>query len=169
MVKLNLGCGYDIKDGWVNVDRVQRPGVDVLHDLDVHPWQWEDSSVEELQGHHVVEHVADFCGFVNELWRVLAPGAVATLTMPHGRSDRAWQDPSHRRMLTEASFLYVQKTWREQNGIDYLGLVCDFDPVTYGVVYTPGWELRSDEARAFALKHYWNVALDLHVFLTAKK
>ena len=166
-LRLNLGCGYDIRDGWTNVDAVQRPGVDVVCDLDG-VWPWGDSTVDEVMSSHCIEHVASFQHYMNELWRVLKSGGKAHLSMPHGRSDRATQDPTHQRILTEASFLYVVKSWREKNGVDYAGFACDFD-VEYGYVYAPSWETKSDEARAFASTHYWNVVLDLHVYATAKK
>lgn len=167
-VRLNLGCGHDIREGWVNVDAVARPGVDRVLDLNG-PWPWADSSVDEVFCSHTLEHLDSFQHFTNECWRVLKPGAKATVVVPHGRSDRATQDPTHRRIITEASFLYVMRRWREQNGIDYAGFTCDFDPIDYGHVYAPSWQTRSDDARAFAATHYWNVVLDLHVFLTAKK
>ena len=31
--KLHLGCGHILKEGWLNHDIVQLPGVDVVHDL----------------------------------------------------------------------------------------------------------------------------------------
>ena len=167
-LRLHLGCGYDHRDGWVNVDAVQRPSVDCVADLNG-PWPWPDGSVDEIFSSHTLEHVDSFQHFLNECWRVLKPGAKAHLVVPHGRSDRALQDPTHKRIITEASFLYVMKTWRERNGIDYAGFTCDFDPIDYGYVFAPQWETRSDEARAFAATHYWNVVLDLHVYMTAKK
>jgi len=33
-VRLNLGCGLQPMDGWVNVDRCDLPGVDLVYDLD---------------------------------------------------------------------------------------------------------------------------------------
>lgn len=33
MKRLNLGCGRDIKKGWINLDILKLPGVDVVYDL----------------------------------------------------------------------------------------------------------------------------------------
>ena len=36
-IKLHLGCGTDIRAGWVNLDCAKLPGVDIVHDLNVLP------------------------------------------------------------------------------------------------------------------------------------
>jgi hypothetical protein len=38
MKKLNLGCGDDYKEGFINVDIENDP--DVKHDLNSYPWPW---------------------------------------------------------------------------------------------------------------------------------
>ena len=40
--KLHLGCGHYIKEGWINHDLASLPGVDMVHDLRVFPWPWDD-------------------------------------------------------------------------------------------------------------------------------
>ena len=48
-MKLNLGCGKDYIDGWVNVDFYDDSKCDVTHDLEEFPWPWEDDSVSEIR------------------------------------------------------------------------------------------------------------------------
>ena len=36
-MKLNLGCGKDYRDGWVNVDFYDDSTCDIKHDLEVFP------------------------------------------------------------------------------------------------------------------------------------
>ena len=47
-MKLNLGCGKDYIDGWVNVDLYDDSKCDVVYDLEKFPWPWEDNSVSEI-------------------------------------------------------------------------------------------------------------------------
>ncbi len=55
-MRLNLGCGDDIKDGYVNVDTTKLPGVDVLADLnDQLPFKSE--SVDQIVMKSVLEHL----------------------------------------------------------------------------------------------------------------
>jgi SAM-dependent methyltransferase len=103
---LHVGCGGWIFPNCVNLDRVALPGVDVVHDLDVAPWPFPDGRFGEVSGLQVFEHVADPVLFVNEAWRVLRPGGVLFLTVPHWQSENAFTDPTHRRFCTVRTFDY---------------------------------------------------------------
>ena len=48
-MKLNLGCGKDYIDDWVNVDFYDDSKCDVTHDLEAFPWPWENDSVSEIR------------------------------------------------------------------------------------------------------------------------
>ena len=43
MLKLNLGCANNILEGYVNLDAVKLPGVDIVQDLNKHPWKIKDN------------------------------------------------------------------------------------------------------------------------------
>ena len=49
---------------------------------------------------------ADPLVFINEAWRVLAPGGFLFLTVPHWQSENAYTDPTHRRFCTVRTFDY---------------------------------------------------------------
>lgn len=103
-MRLNLGCGSDSRPDWVNVDVVALPGVDVVHDLDVLPWPFDDGAAVEVLALDIFEHVSDPLGFVAECWRVLEPGGLATVRSPRAGTWCAATDPTHRRAVTEESF-----------------------------------------------------------------
>ena len=52
-MKLNLGCGRDIREGYVNLDKAGLDGVDVVHDLNVFPYPFEDNEFDEI--HYLLE------------------------------------------------------------------------------------------------------------------
>ena len=103
---LNVGCGRFPVAGAVNVDRVAMPSVDVVHDLDVVPWPFEDGVFDEVRGVQVFEHVANPIGFMVESWRVLRSGGVLVLAVPHYQSENAFTDPTHVRFCTEHTWDY---------------------------------------------------------------
>lgn len=55
-VRVWLGCNQRPRQGWVNVDLVPFPGVDVACDLE-QPWPWATSSVDEVACADLPEHL----------------------------------------------------------------------------------------------------------------
>lgn len=106
-MRLNLGSGSTPRRrGMTNVDIVALPEVDVVHDLDVLPWPWDDASVQDITAQDVFEHVADPLGFMTESHRVLRMGGSLVLKSPHWRHQDAYTDPTHRRFCTEHTWDY---------------------------------------------------------------
>ena len=176
-VKLDLACGQTKAEGWVGVDRVPTACVDVVHDLLRFPWPFKDESVAEARCSHFVEHIPMaetpqgvdlLIAFMNELHRVLVPGGKATIIAPWYASVRAWQDPTHRRAISDATFLYFNRAWREREKLDHYPVTTDFD-------FVPSYTMdaavaaRNEETRAFWMTRYLNVISDLTVVLTKRK
>lgn len=105
-MKLNLGCGRNPLDGYVNLDRAPLPGVDVVHDLEQFPLPFDDDTFDEIIGIDLIEHVTDALGLMEELHRIATPGAICTFALPYGSSDDAWEDPTHVRPYFIGSWMY---------------------------------------------------------------
>jgi hypothetical protein len=104
--RLNIGCGRDIRSGWINVDRRPNPGVDVVLDIDLaQRWPFDDGAFQEVLCQDVLEHIA-ILPVMAELHRVTAPGAAIHVRCPHFSSRVAHVDPTHRRGFSVASFSY---------------------------------------------------------------
>jgi SAM-dependent methyltransferase len=119
--RLNVGCGRNIMSGWVNVDAAPLPGVDLVCDLEAlrqSPLDLPDGSVAFFLLSHVIEHIRDSLGLMQELWRVALPDAQAVIRVPHGASDDAWEDPTHVRPYFPSSFAYFAQPayWRADYG-----------------------------------------------------
>lgn len=110
-MKLNLGCGHERLEGWVNVDKAGEP--EVRCDLEQFPWPWGDSTVSEVRLHHVLEHLGEttavYLGVLKELYRVCADGARVHITVPHPRHDDFLIDPTHVRPILAESFQLLSK------------------------------------------------------------
>lgn len=173
-LRVNLACGQTKEEGWVGVDIVKCPGVDVVHDLNRFPWPFKSDSVDEVFVSHYVEHIPldtpkgdGLILFMEELYRILKPGAKAKILAPYYNSIRCWQDPTHRRAISEATFLYFNQEWRKQNKLDHYPIHCNFD-FEYGYLMPGDWANRSDDAKVFAVRHYSNAVNDIQVVLTKK-
>lgn len=175
-MKLDLGCGKNKKEGFTGVDSISFPGVDVVHDLTIYPWPFEDASVEEVHCSHFVEHLGarERIKFVNELSRILKLGAKATLVAPHWDSCRAYGDMTHQwPPVSEFWFYYLKKEWRAANAphddIEFNpeGYSCDFE-ATWGYSVNPALGARNTEYQQFALTWYKEAAQDIIATLTKR-
>lgn len=181
-LKLSLACGGNKPAGFKGVDIVKTDDADYVQDLLTFPWkQFADNSVDEIECSNFVEHIPHgdsrndpFFQFFDEIYRILKPAefdpnnpniplkGYATITCPYYSSMRAWQDPTHQRAISEASFLYLNKEWRKTNRLDHYPISCDFD-FSYAYILTPDWQNRSQETQTFAIQHYMNVVTDIQV------
>jgi hypothetical protein len=186
-LRLSLGCGDQVPEGFKGVDIVKTESATYVQDLLSFPWsQFADNSVDEIECSNFVEHIPHgdsrhdpFFQFFDEIYRILKPAefdpnnpniatkGFARIVCPYYSSMRAWQDPTHQRAISEASFLYTNKQWRIDNKLDHYPVECDFD-FSYGYVLTPEWQTRNAEAQAFAMKHYINVITDIQVQLVKR-
>jgi SAM-dependent methyltransferase len=177
MVKLDIGCGSKKKDGFIGIDRLKFDGVDVICEVGVAPLPYEENSVAEVYSSHFVEHLSapERIQFLNELYRVMKPGAKATIVVPHFASGRAYGDPTHQwPPISEFWFYYLNRTWRMENAphTDIAhwpqGYACDFD-ATWGYGIHTSLLTRNQEFQQFALNFYREAAQDIHATLVKRE
>lgn len=102
--KLHLGCGTVIKKEWINHDCIPLPGVDIVHDLRIFPWPFEDKQFDEILMKDVLEHLPDTIRTFEELYRITKPGAKIYISVPYWNSVTAYGDPTHVKFFNEFSF-----------------------------------------------------------------
>lgn len=181
LIKLDIACGQNKQVGFTGIDIAPCDGVDIVHDLTIYPWPIEDKSVGQAFCSHYVEHIPmtepfstrygrgqdSLLMFFDELYRILAPEGQVTIVCPYYSSMRAWQDPTHRRAISEATFLYANKGWRETNRLNHYPVSCDFD-FAYAYTVDRTWAVRNEETRGFAFRHYINAVDDIQVTMTKR-
>lgn len=81
-MKLNLGCGTDYQEGYINVDMYADSKVDAKFDISKIPY--DDNTVDEIKAFHVIEHFDFHEGMsaLKEWCRVLKPGGRLYLETP---------------------------------------------------------------------------------------
>jgi predicted SAM-dependent methyltransferase len=81
---MHLGCGAQIKPGWVNVDI--NPAADLT--LDVRePLPFADGTFGTIYSEHFLEHLDyphDIMCLLNECYRILEPGGALSFSVPDG-------------------------------------------------------------------------------------
>lgn len=106
--KLNLGCGTDIRSGWINVDKANLSGVDVVHDLEALPLPFADEQFELVCAKDVLEHL-DYARLLREIHRILKPGGLVEIQVPHFTSADNYIDPTHVKRFSIRTFdFFVQ-------------------------------------------------------------
>lgn len=118
MSKLNLGCGEETLDGYMNVDLLDLEGVDVVHNLMQFPYPFKDESAGEIKAKDLIEHLDHYCqvdgrvpketrptiiAFIEECHRILKPGGTLWIQTPRFDAEFLWIDPTHVRGFHERS------------------------------------------------------------------
>lgn len=186
MRKLNLGCGFDKRGGFLNVDNFPECNPDQLLDIESTPWALGESQFDFVLLKHVLEHVgADFSTFsrvMNELYRVVAPDGIIEIHVPHHRHDTWWSDPTHVRAFTPLTFRMMSRRQNDEwiaNRANYTMLAhlmkVDFEIVEAIQVYDAVWWQRVqsggitlEQIRAMGDQN-WGVIKELQVKLRAVK
>lgn len=132
MTELLIGCGHNRdkkvvfggpKDwaGLVTLDRYSECGADVVHDLDVLPYPFENDSFDEIHAYCVLEHCGrqgDWRFFFDqwsEFWRITKPGGTFHGLTPWFTSPWAWGDPSHTRIIGNECLSFLSQRAYEMN------------------------------------------------------
>jgi hypothetical protein len=186
MFKLNLGCGQNLIEGYINVDKFDSFSPQVVWDLEKTPWPFESNSAEEIVMHHVLEHMGRetdvFFNIMKELYRVCAPNAIVRIAVPHPRSDDYAGDPTHVRPINEHILSLFSKAHNREfkekgwSGTP-LGIYLDVDFETTNIEATlkPHWWHKFNEGKLsleefeFAKQTYYNVISEIKIDLRAVK
>lgn len=151
MPELLIGCGNSRRKklfmnspDWqdlVTMDHDPNCGADIVHDLEALPWPVDSDSFDEVHAYEVLEHLGkqgDFHSFFAhfaEIYRVLKDGGLLVATCPAWNDKWAWGDPSHTRIISRQSIVFLDQTeYASQVGVtsmtDFRWLwKGDFEPI----------------------------------------
>jgi SAM-dependent methyltransferase len=92
--KLNLGCAQFPLAGYVNVDLSPRTRADLLCNLDGIAYPFASGHFDAILASHILEHLGDPFAAMNECYRLLRPGGVLLIKVPH--FTRGFTHPEHK-------------------------------------------------------------------------
>jgi hypothetical protein len=178
-MKINLGCGYNKKPGFINVDKDPRCQPDLLFDCEKE-WPIETSTVEEMYIFHTLEHLGEtvekFIILMKEMYRVSKNECVWKITVPHYNSDIFHIDPTHVRKICPTTMRMFDQNdnirdIKEGGHYTKLGLMYNIDiEVVKDIFYlSEPWNTyassnqKSSEEINFAGKHYNNIGGDIYI------
>lgn len=184
--RLNLGCGLNKFNGYLNVDSSELVKPDQIVDLNVTPWPWKDNEFGHIVAKDVLEHLGDtsndYLRIIKEMYRVSDNGAVWEVQVPHWRCDVSVDDPTHKRLLTLGSFMLLNQKKiferiKENQSDSLLAFEHDIDLEVCDVQfeYLPHWEERrkrgeiTEEDLNYALNTFNNVALSMKLLIQVNK
>jgi len=114
-MKLNLGCGKDIKNGYLNVDISPLSGVNKVINLNRYPWPLKDRSFKEIYCDNILEHLDNIVLPMEEIWRICKDKARVIIKVPAYPSIWAFSDPTHKSVFTLITLDY----FRPEDGLNY--------------------------------------------------
>ena len=106
--KLNLGCGKEILENFVNLDINDYKGIDVIWDLNKFPYPFVDNEFKEVIMCQVLEHLYEPLRVMEELVRICKKDAVITITVPHFSDVGAYEEPNHKHYFALNSIEYIK-------------------------------------------------------------
>lgn len=158
---LDLGCGPHKRSGAFGFDRRPQPGVNVACNIE-DPLPLRNECADLVYMSHVIEHVTNLVGLMEDVYRVCKPGAAVEIVVPYYTSRGAFRDPTHVRYITEDTFQYFEPP------TDY-GIRTDFsiEKIVYEFRKPFRWFPRYLQKRC--RRYLWNVVDNMHVTLRARK
>lgn len=167
-LKIDLGGGLNPKEGFINLDRLDSPKVDIKIDLGA-ILPLENNSVSEIYSSHFLEHLNHriFPFVIFEMVRISAHGAKWTIITPH---------PHRASAMTSGHFHVISKEWWKQIEINKDGawlfpegkIVIDSfeEPIKSKM---KEYLNQHNIEKSFALNHLCNIAEELIMYAHIEK
>jgi len=95
-LRIDIGAGQTCPPGFVGIDYIKyNDSIQYVVNLNKNKLPFEDNSVDEARSSHTLEHLSFPMEMVQEVYRVLKPGAKFTIVVPYGMHPFS-KKPNHR-------------------------------------------------------------------------
>jgi len=168
MFKLDVGCGQVKKKGFLGVDIIKSDGVDFVLDITKERLPLDENVVDEVYSCHFLEHIDSPKEALEELIRVSVHGGKFEMWTPYLCSNEAFI-LGHRHFYSEIIWRHICIHY-PQIWLKDVDATLRLDRFCY--VLAPGIINRLNQINiplSFALKHMFNIAVELGAFMTVLK
>ena len=100
---LDLGCGLRKVPGAIGADRLPGSDADILMDLDAVPYPFKENQFDRVECLNTLEHAKEIVPVIREIHRILVPGGLLHIVVPHFSSLHAFSDLTHRHFFSSQS------------------------------------------------------------------
>lgn len=180
-MKINIGSGHNKISDFVSIDYDVNNNPDYCLNVETDNLPFEDSTVETVVAHHILEHLGDgYFHTLQELYRVCKHGAVIDIRVPHPRHDAFLADPTHKRPITPLGLQLFSKNFNEhckKNGLaastlaDYFNV--NFDILEWHYIpeekYKQVFQGKSNEFIEEYISERNNIIAEFHIKLAVIK
>ena len=162
LLRINLTSNNKKKEGFV----------DCKHNLMEFPWPFEDNSVYEFNCEHYLERIPiqlldgtyGLTRFMEEVWRCLMDKGTISICGSHYMSQEAYQDPRYFRGISDRTLAYYNQKSILDDSEKY-ALKCNFEEISKIKIVDPSVESKGEEAKRWAIEHYWNIVREVQFVL----
>ena len=180
-MKINIGSGYTKFDGYINIDNDPNSQPDHLVDLEKDRLPFEDSTVERVIAHHILEHLGDgYFHLLRELYRVCKDKAIIDIVVPYHHHEVFYNDPTHKRPITVDGLRMFSKQYNLENikmGVATSNLAImhnvDFNILNYSFKIDPFYDdilsQNTEEQNHRLMREALNTAIEMNATLSVNK
>lgn len=180
-MKINIGCGYKKIDDFITIDSDPSCNPDYLLNLETDKLPFEDSSVDKVIAHHILEHLGDgYFHLIKELYRVCKHGAIIDIVVPYHLHAVYFNDPTHKRPITidglrMFSKIKNQRDIKDGMSTSTLGIMydVDFEILKFDFKFDPFYkdiiDSNTDEQNSRLFRECNNVVMETHVIWSTVK
>jgi len=156
---IDLGCGPQKIAGSFGIDRIPSPNVDLVCDLECF-LPLKTDCVDAVHASHLLEHIQNLTGLMEEIYRVCRTGALVHIEVPYFTSRGAFRDPTHVHFISEETFQYFEPPTA-------YGMKTNFKILKVEYQYRTFFRYFPRFLQKIFRRHLWNVVDNMKVILRA--
>lgn len=104
--------------------------------------------------------------FIDEVYRIMKLEGEMDIISPYYSSETMWRDPTHCRAITDFTFHYFNKKWRDNSGLSHYGIKSNFDVEVLNHVLYDDMFTKEEDVRMKGTRFNINVVANVIIRLT---